>query len=147
MSLSDPCATTPTSIRQPLGLDATPWTAIGPLANFTAAVADCCPANGSVANFPGGPAPQACYYYCRFEGSVRDMYESMACNRGAAGERQRTVAAQGNASRPAWVGIGWHPDLEESGGTWGMGRGDGRWGVWKCVVVVLGVVGVTGGMV
>lgn len=141
---ADPCAGFETSLRTPQSFGSfEAYAAIGPLFNFTAAATDCCPRNGTVSNFVGGPAPQSCYYLCAFNGTETMMHETMACNRGAAGERQR-AAQRENRTSSGWVGVGNHPDSSQNSGV--GGHRERNWGVWKCVVLALGVVGFTAGM-
>lgn len=135
---SNPCANISTSLTSPRNPSLTPYTAIGPIANFNASATYCCPNGGTVSNYQGGDGPAQCYWMCSFNGTRGDLNTSMACNRGAAFERN--LDDDGERTGNGWLGIGWHPDLQASSAA-AVG-GVRVAGVWKGVVWALLVSGV-----
>ena len=132
-NLRDSCASPDTSLSIPPTGSPGPYVAIGPISNFTAAVKSCCSTytkDSFVSNYAGGSAPQSCYYYCSFNGTVEDMRQVMACQSGAGQEKRR----QYGVDRTGFLAIGNHPDLYSKSA--GMSVHEvPKLGLWKALVL------------
>lgn len=146
LNLTDPCTSRGISLSTPRPTVSGPYVAIGPISNFSTAITSCCSAytnDSYVSSYAGGDASPSCYYYCSFNGTLEDMREVMACQKGAAEEKRRQQGGDGSG----FLSIGSHPDLNDKPSIAAVGVESPRLGAWRSVVLGLAIFGAMAGAV